>query len=95
MWLGGRERLKGQDDVMDKEPEWNSIVGPRWKFKDDHSRLITYFKTLVDQYPMSGRAKFELVNALDYLSQEAHAIPLYEKAISLGLSEEYEAYARL
>jgi len=44
---------------------------------------------------MSGRAKFELANALDYLSEEAKAIPLYEEAIPLGLTEEYQAYARL
>ena len=80
---------------LDKEPNWILLNESGWQFKDAPSRLIAYFKTLADQYPMSGRAKFELANALDYLGEEAQAIPLYEEAISLGLSEEYEAYARL
>lgn len=33
--------------------------------------------------------------ALDCLGEEAQAIPFYEEACSQGLSEEYEAYARL
>lgn len=48
-----------------------------------------------EPYPTMGRAKFELANVLDYLGQEAQAVPLYKEAISLGLSAEYDAYARL
>jgi len=66
-----------------------------WQYKDDPNRLIEHFRHFADQYPTTGRAKFELANVLDYLGEEAQAIPLYEEAISLGLSAEYEAYAHL
>jgi ribosomal protein S18 acetylase RimI-like enzyme len=66
-----------------------------WRYKDDPNRLIEHFRDVVDQYPTTGRAKFELANALDYFGQEAQAVPLYKEAMSLGLSAEYDAYARL
>jgi tetratricopeptide (TPR) repeat protein len=50
---------------------------------------------LIEKYPKSARAVFELANAYDYLGKEEEAIPLYEKAIQIGLTSEYEAYALL
>lgn len=93
--MGEAATIEWQGDYMDNEPKWNSTVELGWQFKDDPFRLISHFKALTDRYPMSGRAKFELASALDCLGEEAQAIPFYEEACSQGLSEEYEAYARL
>lgn len=42
------------------------------------------------QYPGSGRAKFELANALDYLGEKVQAIQLYEEAIHIRPLRENE-----
>ncbi|QDP39273.1 tetratricopeptide repeat protein [Radiobacillus deserti] len=77
------------------EPKWETIVMDGWENKDDETKLIEYFLEVVDKYPNSARAKFELANAHDFTGQEKKAISLYEDAISTGLDAEYEAYALL
>jgi len=88
-------RQRRQGDEMEQGLNWTEINESGWRYKDAPTRLVQYFRDLVYKYPTTGRAKFELANALDYLGEETQAIPLYEEAISLGLSEEYQAYARL
>lgn len=80
---------------MEQEPNWAELNESGWRFTEDPLRLTEHFSDLADKYPTSGRAKFELANVLDYLGEEAQAVPLYEEAISFGLSEEYEVYAKL
>jgi tetratricopeptide (TPR) repeat protein len=77
------------------EPNWESFIESGWQHKGDETKLLQYFSEIVERYPKSARAKFELGNAYDYLGKEQEAIPLYEKAIQMGLTSEYEAYALL
>ncbi|SDN59810.1 tetratricopeptide repeat protein [Bacillus sp. OK048] len=77
------------------EPKWETVVMNGWENKDDETKLIEYFLEVVDKYPNSARAKFELANAYDFTGQENKAISLYEDSISIGLDAEYEAYALL
>ncbi|GMA50004.1 hypothetical protein GCM10025857_13610 [Alicyclobacillus contaminans] len=77
------------------EQNWRSVVESGWQLKHEPSRLVQYFQHLVHAYPADGRATFELASALDFLGEEAQAIPLYEEAIALGLSEADEASAML
>jgi tetratricopeptide (TPR) repeat protein len=77
------------------EPKWEIITESGWKHKDNGTKLIQYFTEIVEKYPKSARALFELANAYDYLGKEGKAIPLYEKAIQMGLTSDYEAYTFL
>jgi tetratricopeptide (TPR) repeat protein len=77
------------------EPNWESVTESGWQHRGDEIKLIQYFLDILEKYPKSARAKFELANAYDYLGKEQEAIPLYEKAIQMGLTSEYEAYALL
>jgi tetratricopeptide (TPR) repeat protein len=77
------------------EPNWESFIESGWQHKDNETRLIQYFSDVAEKYTKSARAKFELANAYDSLGKEKEAIPLYERAIQMGLSSEYEAYALL
>lgn len=74
------------------ELDWKTLVETGWGLKKDENRLIDYFEGIHNQHP-SARAKFELANVLDYLGRESEAIPLYQEAISEGLSTEYHVYA--
>jgi tetratricopeptide (TPR) repeat protein len=77
------------------EENWESFIESGWQHKGNETKLIQYFLDIVKKYPKSARAKFELANVYDYLGKEQEAIPLYEKAIQMGLTSEYEAYALL
>ncbi|MDC3418427.1 tetratricopeptide repeat protein [Aquibacillus salsiterrae] len=77
------------------EPKWEDVVLNGWENKDDEAKLIEYFLKIVEKYPNSARAKFELANAYDFTGQENKAISLYEDAIRIGLDSEYQAYALL
>ncbi|WP_081700350.1 tetratricopeptide repeat protein [Sulfobacillus thermosulfidooxidans] len=80
--------------MEDKDIEEKAQQG--WtEFHDNPQALRTYFTHLAEAYPDSGRATFELANVLDFLSREHDAIPLYQQAIALGLTPEYEAYAKV
>ena len=80
---------------MESEDEWQLLATHGWKLQDNPASLLNYFKHLVNIYPDSARARFELANALDYLSREEEAVTFYREALALGLSREYEIYAKV
>ena len=80
---------------MDWEDGWKRLVTEGWANRDEPPSLLAYFEHLVSVHPNSGRARFELANVLDYLSREEEAVVVYREAINLGLSKEYEAYAKV
>ncbi len=77
------------------EPDWAVTLETGWALREDESKLLGYFDRCTKEYPHSGRAKFELANALDFCSRDSEAIVLYEEALQLGLSEEYQIYAQM
>jgi tetratricopeptide (TPR) repeat protein len=77
------------------EPNWKELVEKGWEYAEDEERLIDYFKKVAKEYPIAARAKFELANAYDFVGKEEEAIPLYEQALAIGLSLEYEGYASI
>jgi tetratricopeptide (TPR) repeat protein len=56
---------------------------------------LAYLAGLVKAFPKSARAHYELASALDPLSREEEAIPHYQKALELDLSEEFRPEAVL
>ena len=63
--------------------------------KDDEA--IEYFRNMLEQFPNDPRAYFEYAGSFDSAGKEAEAIPLYRKAIEMGLSGEYlpQVYVQL
>ncbi len=64
----------------------NSIIENAWKYTGDPEKLIRTFQEVFDDYRENPIYFFEYANALDFLGKEAEAIPLYQQALSLGIS---------
>jgi len=64
----------------------NRILEEARKSRDDPKMFLKKFQEVFEEYRENAIFLFEYVTALDFMGNEAEAIPLYQKAIKLGLS---------
>jgi cyanophycin synthetase len=76
-----------------QEPDWAGAVAEGWALQHRPDALLSYFHRLAEAWPNSGRANFEWANALDFCDHEGEAVPVYQRALSLGLGSPYDFYA--
>ncbi|MFM8927308.1 MAG: tetratricopeptide repeat protein [Rhodoluna sp.] len=70
--------------------EWENRIHSFWQSADENdvSATLTAIQDLIAELePDDPRGLFELASAHDFLGLESEAIPLYEKALALGLDE--------
>jgi tetratricopeptide (TPR) repeat protein len=72
-------------------------AGLRLEREGKEQEAIEHFRALVERYPDNARVQFEYAGAHDFAGYEAQAIPIYRKAIQLGLADDVlpRAYVQL
>ena len=65
------------------------IAGNQLEHAGTDDEAIEHFRLLLADYPNEPRAHYEDGGAFDSAGREHEAIPLYRKAIEMGLSGEY------
>ena len=73
----------------------NFILENAWKYRDDPEKLIWTFQRVFEEYRENPIYLFEYANALDFLGKESEAIPLYQQALSLGISGKRKIQAEI
>ncbi|MFA6286963.1 MAG: tetratricopeptide repeat protein [Opitutaceae bacterium] len=70
--------------MSDWKPELDAIVGARHGGQIEH--VLGLLQKLDGRHPNVAEINYQLAWTLDVLGRPAEAIPLYEKAVALGLS---------
>ena len=78
--------LKQGDEAPLSEIETAIQAGNALERSGKPMEAIKHFRHLAEQYPDNPRVIFEYGGAYDFAGYEAQAIPLYRKAMQLGLS---------
>lgn len=65
-------------------------IGVELERAGKEAEAIEHFRQLVEQYPDNARVIFEFAGAYDFAGQEPEAVPLYRRAMALGLTGEDE-----
>ncbi|EQD74642.1 hypothetical protein B1B_02551 [mine drainage metagenome] len=73
----------------------NKIVEEAWKHRDTPEVLQKKFQEVFEDYRGNTVYLFEYASALDFLGKETEAIPLYQRAIKLGLSGKMKTRAEI
>ncbi len=73
----------------------NEIIEEAWKHRNDPDLFLNKFKEIFNNYRENSVYLFEYANALDFLGKETEAIPLYQKALGLGLSGKIKTRAEI
>ncbi|MHB1493720.1 MAG: tetratricopeptide repeat protein [Thermoplasmataceae archaeon] len=73
----------------------NKIIEEAWKHKDNPELLLKKFQEVFEDYQEDSVYLFEYANALDFLGEEDEAIPLYQRAIELGISGKMKTQAEI
>ncbi len=73
----------------------NKIIREAWKHSDTPDVLLKKFQEVFEDYCRNAIYLFEYASALDFLGKEPEAIPLYQKAIKLGLSGKMKTHAEI
>ena len=73
----------------------NKIIKEAWKHRDNPEVLLKKFQEVFEDYGGNTVYLFEYANALDFLGKENEAIPLYQKAIKLGISGKMKNQAEI
>ena len=73
----------------------NNIIENAWKYKNNSEKLIKTFQEAFDDYSENPIYLFEYANALDFLGKEDEAIPLYQKALKIGVSGKMKTQAEI
>lgn len=77
------------------EEHLNKIIGEAWKHQDSPEVMLAKFQDVFEEYQGNAVYLFEYANALDFMGRETEAIPLYQTAISLGLSGKIKTQAEI
>ena len=70
--------------MSDWKPELDAIVGARHGGQIEH--VVGLLQKLDTRHPNVAEINYQLAWTLDVLGRAAEAVPLYEKAVALGLS---------
>ena len=73
----------------------NKIIEDAWKSLDDPEEFLKKFQEVFEDYHRNAVYLFEYANALDFLEKENEAIPLYQRALEIGLSEKMKTQAEI
>jgi tetratricopeptide (TPR) repeat protein len=76
------------DPVNDVDVEALIAEGIALETEATAEEAVAYFKALAQRYPHHARVQFEAGGAHDFAGYEAEAIPLYRRAIELGLGDD-------
>ncbi len=75
--------------------ELNKIIEEAWKHRDTPEVLQKKFQEVFEDYRGNTNYLFQYANALDFLGKETEAIPLYQRAIKLGLAGKMKTQAEI
>ncbi|AGO60782.1 tetratricopeptide repeat protein [Ferroplasma acidarmanus] len=73
----------------------NNIIEEAWKYQDKPEIMLKIFQEPYDDFSENAAYLFEYANVLDFLGKETEAIPLYQKAIKLGLPGKMKIQAEM
>ena len=73
----------------------NEIIEEAWKHQDNPELLLERFQEVFEDYRGNSVYLFEYANALDFLGKETEAIPLYQRALRLGISGKIKTQAEI
>ena len=73
----------------------NNITEEAWKYKDKPGIMSKIFQEAYNDFSGNAAYLFEYANVLDFLGKETEAIPLYQKAIKLGLPDKMKIRAEI
>ncbi|MHB1709694.1 MAG: tetratricopeptide repeat protein [Thermoplasmataceae archaeon] len=73
----------------------NKIIEEAWKHRDNPEAMLEKFQEVFEDYRENTVYLFEYANALDFLGKENEAIPLYQRAIKLGISGKMKTQAEI
>jgi len=73
----------------------NRIIEEARKHRDDPEMFLKKFREVFEEYQENTIFLFEYANALDFMGNETEAIPLYQKAIKLGLTGKVKTQAEI
>jgi len=66
--------------------ELDKIIEEAWRNHDNPEVMLAKFKEVFNDYKNNAVFLFEYANALDFLGKEDEAVPLYRRALAMGLS---------
>ena len=78
--------------------DWDERIGTFWREASDidEQPTLSALRVLIDERPADDAASvFEWASVHDFLGHEAEAIPLYRRALSLGLDETRRSKAQI
>lgn len=73
----------------------NNIVEEAWRYQDKPEIMLKMFQDAYNDFMGNAAYLFEYANVLDFLGKETEAIPLYQKAIKLGLPDKMKRQAEI
>ena len=73
----------------------NKVMGEVWKHRDCPEVFLRKFQEVFEDYHENAAYLFEYASALDFLGKETEAIPLYQRALELGLSGKMKIQAEI
>ena len=73
----------------------NKVVEEAWKHRDSPEVFLRKFQDVIKDYRENALYLFEYASALDFLGRETEAIPLYHRALELGLSGKMKTQAEI
>lgn len=78
--------------------DWDERIGTFWREASDvdEQATLSALRALIDERPADDAASvYEWASVHDFLGHEAEAIPLYRRALSLGLDQTRRAQAQI
>jgi len=63
----------------------SNIIEKTWRCQDKPEIMLKIFQDAYEDFSKNSAYLFEYTNVLDFLGKETEAIPLYQKAIKVGL----------
>ncbi|AKA48296.1 hypothetical protein IX51_03370 [uncultured archaeon] len=73
----------------------NKIIEEAWNQRDTPEVFLKKFQEVFEDYSENAVYLFEYASALDFLGKETEAIPLYQRAIKIGLSGKMKTQAEI
>jgi tetratricopeptide (TPR) repeat protein len=73
----------------------NNIIEEAWKYQDKPEIMLKIFQEAYEDFSGNPAYLFEYANVLDFLDMETEAIPIYQKAIKLGLTGKMKIQAEI
>jgi len=73
----------------------NNIIQEAWRYRDKPEIMLKMFQDAYNDFSGNAAYLFEYANVLDFLGKETEAIPLYQKAIKLGLTGKMKIQAEI